>query len=249
MIDGSLAAPPTRADGSPRRALVTGANGGIGRAVVDRLARIGYTVVTLDVAGPADILIDLALDAIPAEALADFDVCISNAGIVDTLSPAHRMSAEKWSRDVDVNLSGSFRVVQACLAGMRERRYGRIVLTSSVAAISGSRGQVAYCASKAGLIGMAKAIASENVARGITINCVLPGMIATPKVLAIPEAVMAKVRDQVIPSGRFGRPDEVAGLMAYLASEESGYVTAQSIVIDGGSHLGNVSLGDPSKGS
>ncbi|WP_187369104.1 SDR family oxidoreductase [Baekduia soli] len=237
-----------RPDGTPRRALVTGANGGIGRAIVQRLTDDGYEVVTMDVAGPADLVVDLVGDPMPTEALADIDVCISNAGVVDTLSPAHRMSAEKWALDIDVNLTGSFRVVQACLPGMRERRYGRIVLTSSVAAAIGARGQVAYCASKAGLIGMARAIASENVAHGITINCVLPGTIATPKVLAMPPEVVERVRDRFMPGGRHGEPEEVAGLMAYLASPEAGFVTAQSIIIDGGAHLGNVSLGDPGKG-
>jgi NAD(P)-dependent dehydrogenase (short-subunit alcohol dehydrogenase family) len=243
-----LDATAVRPDGTPRRALVTGANGGLGRAIVARLADDGYAVVTLDVAGPADLVVDLARDRVPAERLGDIDVCVSNAGIVDTLSPAHRMSPEKWQRDLDVNLTGAFRVVQACLPGMRERRYGRIVAISSAAAVVGARGQVAYAASKAGLIGMAKTIASENVALGITANCVLPGTIATPKVLAMPPEVLDRVRDRLMPSGRHGAPEEVAALVAYLASEAAGYVTAQSILIDGGAHLANVSLGNPRVG-
>ncbi len=228
---------------APRRALVTGANGGIGRAIVARLEADGFDVRTMDVRSPADIVLDLASDAIPEGSLDDVDVCVSNAGIVDTLSPAHRMSAEKWSRDIDVNLSGSFRVVQACLPGMRERRYGRVVLTSSIAAYLGSPGQVAYSASKAGLLGMAKTIAAENVAHGITVNSVLPGVIATPTVLAMPEPVLEGLREKFLPSGRMGEPAEVAALIAFLASEEAGWITAQEILIDGGSHLSTFSLG------
>ncbi len=230
-----------RANG--RRALVTGANGGLGTAIVARLRRDGFEVVTLDVVEPADLVVDLAGDALPADELATCDVCVSNAGIVDILSPAHRMSAEKWDRDLAINLTGSFRVVQACLRGMRERGYGRIVVLSSLAGATGSRGQVAYASSKAGLLGMTKAIASENAGHGITANAVLPGMVATPKARAMPEDVQRRLRERFLPAGRMGEPDEVAGLVAYLASAESGYVTGQSIVIDGGTSLNAISLG------
>jgi NAD(P)-dependent dehydrogenase (short-subunit alcohol dehydrogenase family) len=130
---------------------------------------------------------------------------------------------------------------------MRARGYGRIVLTSSVAATLGTRGQVAYSASKAGLLGMAKTIASENVAHGITVNSVLPGTIATETVLGMPAAVLERLRDRALPSGRMGEPAEVAAVIAFLASEETGWITAQEIVIDGGAHLANLSLGDPAK--
>jgi NAD(P)-dependent dehydrogenase (short-subunit alcohol dehydrogenase family) len=240
-------APPRRADGSPRRALVTGAGGGIGQAIVAHLRDAEYEVVTMDVGAEADISVDLDGGELPPHEFDDFDICVSNAGIVDTMSPAHRMSERKWRRDLEVNLTGSFRVVQACLGGMRERRFGRIVLTSSVAAVGGLRGQVAYAASKAGLIGMAKTVAAENVARGVTVNCVLPGVIATPKTLSLPPAVVEHVKDRMMPGGRYGEPSEVAALVGFLCSEQAGFITAQSILIDGGSHLLNVSLGAPDR--
>jgi NAD(P)-dependent dehydrogenase (short-subunit alcohol dehydrogenase family) len=226
------------------KALVTGANGGLGRAIVTRLREDGFDVVTMDVAD-ADLVVDLEHDEVPAEALADVDVCVSNAGIVDIMAPAHSMSAEKWDRDIAVNLTGAFRVVQACLRGMRERRYGRIVVMSSYAARGGSPGQVAYCASKAGLLGMAKNIAAENVSLGITCNSILPGLIATPKVRALPEEMLDRFRvgSGLLGTGRLGEPEEIAALVAFLASEEAGYITAQEIVVAGGGDLLQVSLG------
>jgi acetoacetyl-CoA reductase len=230
------------------RALVTGSQGGIGRAIVARLREQGYEIVTLDV-HDADLLVDLsAADAeLPVAELAAIDVCVSCAGIVDILSPAHRMSLEKWSLDLAVNLTGAFRVVQACLRGMRERRHGRIVVISSLAAATGAPGQVAYSASKAGLIGMTRTIAAENVTLGITANAILPGLIATPKVLAMPPEVMERVAPALMPSGRLGQPEEVAALVAFLASPDAGYLTGQAIAIDGGASLGTVSLGSPGR--
>ena len=137
-----------------RQALVTGATGGIGKAICGRLRADGLSVRTMDVAGTADVVVDLTIDPIPGWAVEDVDVCVSVAGVVDTFAPAHSMSAEKWSRDIDVNLTGAFRVVQACLSGMRERRFGRIVAISSMAGQMGSAGKVAYAAAKAGLHGM-----------------------------------------------------------------------------------------------
>ena len=148
-----------------RRALVTGAARGIGAAIAVRLRADGLEVVTADRDLGCDLTFDVA-GALPE--LGEVDVCVSNAAITDTIAPAHEMSAEQWAGDVAVNLTGAFRVIQACLVGMRERRYGRIVVVSSSAASVGLPGQVAYAASKAGLLGMMKTIASENVRRGIT---------------------------------------------------------------------------------
>jgi NAD(P)-dependent dehydrogenase (short-subunit alcohol dehydrogenase family) len=221
------------------KAVVTGAARGIGAAIAGTLRAGGHEVETIDVAEGADHRLDIARDEIPG--LGHVDICVSNAAITDTIAPAHRMSAEQWQRDIDVNLTGAFRIVQACLGGMRDRRFGRIVVISSGAAQSGLPGQVAYSASKAGLIGMVKTIAAENVARGITANAVLPGLVATENVLAMPPDVLERVRAQ-LPSGRMASVDEVAALVTYLASEESGYVTGQAIGIDGGMHLNTMSL-------
>lgn len=190
----------------------------------------------MDVAGDPDFAVDLVADPIPAEAVGDADICVSVAGVVDTFAPAHSMSPEKWSRDIDINLTGTFRAVQACLPGMRERRFGRLVAISSIAGRTGSPGKVAYAAAKAGLHGMIRTIAIENSDRGITANSVSPGMIATPKVLALPEHDQHRIRE-AIPSRRFGRPDEVADLVAFLVSESAGYITAQDIGIAGGLEL------------
>ena len=230
--------PSARPRGSVR-AVVTGAARGIGAAIAEALRAAGMEVVTVDVAEGCDIRLDVARDPFPD--LGEVDVCVPNAAITTTIAPAHRMTPEQWQRDIDVNLTGAFRTVQACLAGMRERRYGRIVAISSGAAESGLPGQVAYGASKAGLIGMVKTIAAENVARGITANAVLPGFVETEQVRAMPADVLERVT-RALPAGRMGAPAEVAALVAYLASEEAGYVTGQAIGIDGGLRLNTRSI-------
>ena len=225
-----------------RRALVTGAARGIGAAIAARLRDDGYEVVTLDRAPGCDLQVDVAVGELRAEDFGAFDVVVSNAAITTTIAPAHKMSAEQWQRDIDVNLTGAFRVVQACLPGMRERRHGRIVVISSGAATGGLSGQVAYAASKAGLLGMVKTLAIEGLRRGITANAVLPGLIATEQVLAMPPDVLSRV-NAALPMRRLGEPAEVAHLVSFLASEQAGYVTAQAIEISGGFGLNVMSLG------
>jgi NAD(P)-dependent dehydrogenase (short-subunit alcohol dehydrogenase family) len=221
------------------KALVTGAAAGIGAAICARLAGAGFDVVGLDREPGCELQLDVVRDELPD--LSDVGVCVVNHGITTTVAPAHEMTPEQWGRDIDVNLTGAFRVIQACLPGMRERGYGRIVVISSGAAVAGLPGQVAYAASKAGLLGMVKTVAAENVGLGITANAILPGMIATEKVRAMPPEVLERVME-FQPSGRLGDPEEVAGLVLYLTSDEAGYVTGQDILIDGGMSLNTFSL-------
>ncbi len=228
-------------EGQPaRRALVTGGARGIGAAIAERLRADGLAVETLDRDEGADHRLDIATGPLPD--LGEIDVCVSNAAVTDTLSPAHRMSPEKWSLDIDVNLTGAFRVVQACLGGMRDRGWGRVIVISSGAAHRGLPGQVAYSASKAGLLGMVKTLAAESVKKGITVNAVLPGLVATERALAMPEQVQERLR-RLVPAGRMAEPSEVAALVAFLASEAAGYITGEQIGIDGGAALNTFSLG------
>jgi NAD(P)-dependent dehydrogenase (short-subunit alcohol dehydrogenase family) len=223
----------------PRRALVTGAARGIGAAIALRLREAGAEVLTLDREPGCDFTVDLRSDELPD--LSGIDICVSNAAITDTIAAADRMEAEAWSRDLDVNLTGAFRVVQACLGGMRERRWGRVVVISSGAARDGLPGQVAYAASKAGLVGMTKTIAAENVRRGITANAILPGMVATEKVREMPAEILEAL-DDLLPMGRLARPHEVAALAAFLCTEDAGYITGEAIGVDGGTALNTMSL-------
>jgi NAD(P)-dependent dehydrogenase (short-subunit alcohol dehydrogenase family) len=223
-----------------RRALVTGASRGIGAAIARRLADDGLDVVTLDLRDGCDIALDVARDEFPA--LGNVDVCVANAGITTTIAPAHRMTQEQWQRDIDVNLTGAFRTVQACLGGMRERGFGRIVVISSVAAIGGLPGQVAYAASKAGQLGMVRTLASENARHGITVNAILPGLVATEQVLAMPADVRERATS-ALPSGRLVAPAEIAAAVAFLCSDGAAQVNGQTIAVDGAASLSQLTLG------
>jgi acetoacetyl-CoA reductase len=223
-----------------RRALVTGASRGIGAAIAQRLAAVGMEVVTLDLREGCDIALDVARDEFPP--LEDVDVCVANAGVTTTIAPAHRMTPEQWQRDIDVNLTGAFRTVQACLGGMRERGFGRIVVISSVAAIGGLPGQVAYAASKAGQLGMVRTLAGENAARGITVNAVLPGLVATEQVLAMPADVRERATSS-LPSGRMVAPAEIAAAVAFLCSADAAQISGQTIAVDGAASLSQLTLG------
>ena len=225
----------------PLKALVTGAAhpGGIGAAIAQRLAADGLEVVTLDRAPGCTFQVDLVTDELPP--LDDIDVLISNAGLPTIVGGAHSMDLERWQRDLSINLTGSFRVVQACLSGMRERRYGRIVVISSFAARFGMPAQVAYSASKAGLIGMVKTVAAENAGVGITANAILPGLVGSAGVKAMPQEIIDAWLEQ-IPTGRMVQPAEIAAAASYFASPAAGSVTGQELLIDGGMTLNLLSV-------
>ena len=225
----------------PLKALVTGAAnpGGIGAAIAQRLAADGLEVETLDRRPGCTYEVDLVSDALPP--LHDIDVLVSNAGVPTIVGGAHSMDLERWERDLAVNLTGSFRVVQACLRGMRERHFGRIVVISSFAARFGMPAQVAYSASKAGLIGMVKTVAAENVRLGITANAILPGLVASAGVQAMPQGILDAWLEQ-IPTGRMVHTEEIAAAAAYFASPTAGSVTGQELLIDGGMTLNLMSV-------
>jgi acetoacetyl-CoA reductase len=228
-------------DDRPLTALVTGAAdpGGIGAAIAARLSHDGLEVQTLDRRPGCTYEVDLVADELPP--LDHIDVLVSNAGLATIVGGAHSMDLARWQRDLAVNLTGSFRVVQACLRGMRERRFGRIVVISSFAARFGMPAQVAYSASKAGLIGMVKTVAAENAALGITANAILPGLVASAGVRSMPPPIIDAWLEH-IPTGRMVETEEIAAAAAYLASRAAGSVTGQELLIDGGQTLNSLSV-------
>jgi 3-oxoacyl-[acyl-carrier protein] reductase len=233
-------------------ALVTGASGGIGSAIARtlhaqgaRVALSGRNVEALNALagelgeGASVLEGDLALPETPnalikgAEAAMErVDILVNNAGLArDGLMM--RMRDEDWQAVLEVNLSAAFRLSRAALRGMMRARWGRIVSITSVVGQTGNPGQANYAASKAGLVGMTKALAAEVASRGITVNCVAPGFITT----AMTESLGDEQKQNMlanIPGGRFGSPQDVAGAVAYLASDEAAYVTGQSLHVNGG---------------
>jgi 3-oxoacyl-[acyl-carrier protein] reductase len=239
-------------DLSGQTALVTGASGGIGGAIARALHRRGAQVVVtgtriavLDAlveelgAGVHALTADLADPAAPdrlvrdAEAaLGQIDILVNNAGITrDAL--ALRLRDEDWQAVIEVNLSAGFRLIRAALRGMVRRRHGRVICISSVVGITGNPGQANYAAAKAGLIGMAKSLAAETATRGITVNCIAPGMITTAMTDKLNDEQRARIA-AAIPMGRFGAAEDVAAAAVYLASAEAGYITGQTLHINGG---------------
>ena len=236
-----------------RNALVTGGSGEIGAAISRRLARSGWRVLihANTQADRAGALVDEISAAGGSAQALTFDVTdpaatsaalgalleqgpiqgvVHNAGIHDD-APMAGMSAKQWHRVIDVSLHGFYNVLQPVLLPMIRTRWGRIVSVTSVAGILGNRGQTNYAAAKAGLHGATRALALEVASRGITVNAVAPGVIATATTAAVFDAERIA---RLVPMNRAGNPDEVAGLIAYLMSEDAGYVTGQVISINGG---------------
>lgn len=239
-------------DLSGKMALVTGATGGIGGEIAKALHAQGAIVAIsgrskdkLDAlaaelgSNAHSIVADLSnSDGIAAlikaaeEAMGQIDILVNNAGLTrDNLSM--RMKDEEWDEVLDVNLTAPFKLARACQRGMMKRRFGRIINISSVVGTTGNPGQANYVASKAGMSGWTKAMGMEIASRGITVNCVAPGFIATAMTEALDDGQKEKING-TIPMGRMGSPEEIASAVAYLASDEAGYVTGATIHVNGG---------------
>jgi NAD(P)-dependent dehydrogenase (short-subunit alcohol dehydrogenase family) len=229
------------------RALVTGGSGGIGRAIIAELEAQGHQVAGADLQGAAIGFDQRDREAVGAgveEAavrLGGLDVVIANAGVVDTIHRSERFPPLAWAKDLDTNLTGAFNVVQAAHPHLLRGEAPAIVFVSSASAELGLPGQAAYTASKAGLVGLARTLAAEWGPAGIRVNVVMPGMIGTPKVRALPEPLLAGMAS-AIPLRRIGEPEDVARTIAFLASPAAAYVHGQVLRIDGGLGLTSASL-------
>ena len=241
-------------DLSGRTALVTGASGGIGGAIARtlkargaKLALSGTRAEALralaDELGGAEILpcrLDIAEEVealVPSavERLGQLDILVNNAGITrDGL--AMRMKDEDWAAVLKVDLEAAFRLSRAALRPMMKARHGRIISISSVVGSIGNPGQANYAAAKAGLEGMTRSLAAEVASRGVTVNCVAPGFIASAMTDALTDDQTAKMFER-IPAGRFGEGADVAAAVLWLASDEGGYVTGQAVHVNGGMHM------------
>ncbi len=235
-----------------KAALVTGATGGIGGEIAKALhaqgAHVGISgrntekleALAKELGERVSVLsADLSSDEAIAdlikraeEAMGQIDILVNNAGLTrDNLSM--RMKDEEWQDVIDVNLTAPFKLAKAVQRGMMKRRHGRIINISSVVGVTGNPGQCNYVASKAGMIGWSKTMAQEVASRGITINCIAPGFIATAMTDALTDDQKAKI-NATIPAGKMGDSADIATAAVYLASDEAGYVTGQTIHVNGG---------------
>jgi 3-oxoacyl-[acyl-carrier protein] reductase len=235
-----------------KTALVTGASGGIGGAIATALHQQGATValsgtrrdaldkVAADLGErvhvlPCDLGDPIATEALVKQAetaMGQLDILVNNAGLTRDML-ALRLKDEDWQKVIDVNLTAGFRLSRAALKGMMKRRWGRIIGITSIVGVTGNPGQANYAAAKAGMIGMAKSLAQEVASRGITVNCIAPGMIETAMTGALVDDQKSRILN-AIPAGRMGRSDEIAAAAVYLASNEAGYVTGQTLHVNGG---------------
>ena len=238
-----------------RVALVTGGSRGIGAAISRGLKEAGYRVAAnyagndeaaqrfkgetgipvfrFDVGDPA--ACEAGIRAVEAE-LGPVDVLVNNAGITRD-GMFHRMTYDQWQAVLRTNLDSMFTTTRPVIDGMRGRGFGRIIIVSSINGQKGQMGQTNYSAAKAGVIGFAKALAQENAPKGVTVNVIAPGYIATEMVMAVPPDVLkAKILPQ-IPVGRLGEADEIARAVLFLASDEAGFITGSTLSVNGGQYL------------
>jgi 3-oxoacyl-[acyl-carrier protein] reductase len=239
-------------DLSGRTALVTGSTRGIGRAIAETLTAAGARVAVVgrdqakaeeaaaaigggtqgfaaDVGDPASIL---ALVAAVESAFGQIDILVNNAGLTrDNI--LFRIKDDDWDTVLDANLRGAFLLIRATARGMMKRRTGRIINIASIVGITGNKGQANYAASKAGLIGLTKSVAKELGSRNILVNAVAPGFIETDMTAAMTPEARASLSGQ-IPLERLGTPQDIAGMVAFLASDHAAYITGQVLVVDGG---------------
>tara|TARA_R100000005_G_scaffold96161_1_gene81110 strand:- start:3788 stop:4525 length:738 start_codon:yes stop_codon:yes gene_type:complete len=233
-------------------ALVTGASGGIGAAIARDLHKAGATVglsgtreeALQKVADelndrvhvlPCNLADDAAVDGLIAaaeSAMGQLDILVNNAGLTrDGL--AMRMKDDDWDMVMNVNLKAAFKLSRNALRGMMKRRFGRIIGITSIVGVTGNPGQMNYAASKAGMIGMSKSLAQEVASRGITVNCIAPGFIETAMTDALTDA-QKEAMLKGVPTGTLGRPEDISAAVVYLASNEAGYITGQTLHVNGG---------------
>ena len=242
-----------------RVALVTGGTGGIGTAICKKLADMGHkvatnyrneektlawqqqmreqgyevTVVKGDVSSPEEA--EALVREVEAK-LGPVDILVNNAGITrDTTF--HRMNPQHWNDVINTNLNSVFNMTRPVIEGMRDRKWGRVIQISSINGLKGQYGQANYAAAKAGMHGFTISLARENAKLGITVNTVSPGYVATDMVMAVPEEVRAKIVAE-IPTGRLGKPEEIAFAVAFLVDEQASWITGSNLDINGGQHMG-----------
>lgn len=235
-----------------KTAVITGASGGIGGAIAKALHGAGAKLVisgtrrealdalNAELGGAATVITcnlsdGASIDALVKDAeaaLGQVDILVCNAGVTkDNLSM--RMKDEEWEQVVGVNLTATFKLTRAVMKGMMKRRSGRIIAITSVVGAMGNPGQANYCAAKAGITGMVKSVAQEVASRGVTLNCVAPGFIKTAMTDALNEDQQKRITEN-IPAQRFGLPEDVAGGVLFLASDAAGYITGQTLHVNGG---------------
>ena len=242
-----------------RVALVTGGTGGIGSAICRKLADMGHKVATNyrneektqawlkdmraqgydftavkgDVTSPEEA--EALVRDVEAK-LGPVDILVNNAGITRD-GTFHKMSVPQWGDVINTNLNSVYNMTRPVIEGMRERKWGRIIQISSINGLKGQYGQANYAAAKAGMHGFTISLARENAKLGITVNTVSPGYVATDMVMAVPEEVRAKIAAE-IPTGRLGKPDEIAYAVAFLVDEQAAWITGSNLDINGGQHMG-----------